>query len=168
MVLQATAGCGGEGDALWTESAEVALSIVTADCVPIVCGGKGALATIHAGWRGLAAGVIEATLTRLPTRAGELEAWLGPSIGPCCYEVGLDVARSVIDRSEEGVAVPGRAGKVLLDLHRAAEVQFRKLGVERIHKLAACTRCNADILWSYRGCSGTNGRNVTLAWLTGP
>ena len=169
-VRSASIGACGNGDGLWTEQPGLALSLVTADCVPIVCGGERAVATIHAGWRGLVAGVIGATLTALPTPASELDAWLGPAIGPCCYEVGEDVAALVADATEApiaDIATIDDAGRPHIDLHHAAACQLRRLGVERIHRIDVCTRCNPDLLWSYRGSSGANGRNLTFAWLSG-
>ncbi len=169
-VRSASIGACGKGDGLWTQQPGLALSLVTADCVPIVCGGERAVAAIHAGWRGLVAGVIRATLAELPTPASELDAWLGPAIGPCCYEVDEDVAALVADATEApiaDIATIDDAGRPHIDLHRAAECQLRSLGVERIHRIDVCTRCNADLLWSYRGSPGANGRNLTFAWLSG-
>ena len=163
--LTARSGLCGAGDGLWTTTPALALAIATADCVPVVCGSPGRLAAIHAGWRGLVAGVLEATLERLPDPLGPLEAWLGPAIGPCCYEVGHDVAARVVEASAEEVVRPGAGERPHLDLHRAAERQLRSLGVERIHRVAACTRCHADVLWSYRSGAAQRGRNWTLTWL---
>lgn len=165
IVRLAAIGACGDGDGFWTQQRGVALSIVTADCVPIVCGSDRAVAAIHAGWRGLAAGVIEATLTELPRPTSELEAWLGPAIGPCCYEVGDDVAERVTAATEPSIALTANGGRPRIDLHRAAQFQLNRLGVKRVHRIEACTRCNPDLLWSYRGSSGTNGRNLTFAWL---
>ncbi len=168
-VRSASIGACGNGDGLWTEQPGLALSLVTADCVPIICCGERAVATIHAGWRGLVAGVIGATLAELPTPASQLDVWLGPAIGPCCYEVGEDVASLVADATKEpigNIATIDDPGRPHIDLHRAAECQLRRLGVERIHRIDVCTCCNADLLWSYRGCSAANGRNLTFAWLS--
>ncbi|MCP4202074.1 MAG: laccase domain-containing protein [bacterium] len=164
-VRPAAIGDCGEGDGLWTQRRGLALSIVTADCIPIVCGSENGMAAIHAGWRGLAGGVIEATLSELPCPASTLEAWLGPAIGPCCYEVGTDVAARVIAATDSSIASTGSAGRPTIDLHRAADLQLRRLGVNRVHRAKACTKCNPDLLWSYRGTSRTNGRNQTFAWL---
>lgn len=159
-------GLCGEGDGLWTTTTDLALCIVTADCVPIVCGSNDRVAVIHAGWRGLVAGVIEASVQALPGPAGELEAWLGPAIGPCCYEVGDDVATSVSACSSNLVATEGHTRRPHLDLHLAAEVQLRRLGIARLRRVAECTKCHPELLWSYRGNKGKRGRNLTLAWLT--
>lgn len=163
----AAAGACGEGDGFWTQQQKLALSIVTADCVPIICGSDRVILAIHAGWRGIVAGIIDVTLAESPVASPELEAWLGPAIGSCCYEVGDDVAAQVIAASNETVASTGRSGRQHIDLHRAASFQLRRLGISRIHQVEACTKCNPDSLWSYRGSLGTNGRNLTFAWLTG-
>jgi YfiH family protein len=143
----------------------LALSIVTADCVPIICSSDRVLVAIHAGWRGLVSGVIEAALASSPGPTSKLEAWLGPAIGPCCYEVGDDVAAQVISVSQPAVALKDGAQRPHLDLHGAAQFQLHRLGVKRVHRIEACTKCNPDLLWSYRGSAGTNGRNLTFAWL---
>lgn len=168
VVRRASSGSCGDGDALWTRRSGLALAIVTADCVPVVCGRPGAVAAIHAGWRGLVAGVIGATLDELPGPRKELEAWLGPAIGPCCYEVDEEVAQLVTASSDDSARRVGDPSKKPhVDLHRAAEIQLRRLGVERIHRVDACTRCNPGILWSHRGGSEANGRNLSFAWLGG-
>ncbi|KAB2959206.1 MAG: polyphenol oxidase family protein, partial [Thermoanaerobaculia bacterium] len=96
-VLEAAAGACGEGDALVTGRAGVAATVATADCVPVLLAVPGAVAAVHAGWRGVVAGVVPAALERVRER-GDLAravAWIGPSIGPCCYEVGEEVAAQV-------------------------------------------------------------------------
>lgn len=164
-VFEAREGGCGEGDGLWTSEPGLALSIVTADCVPVICGRPGAIAAMHAGWRGLAHGVIEATLTALDEPASELEAWVGPAIGPCCYEVGDDVATLVVASSSRAIYQRGTSGRPHLDLQRAAQVQLERLGVATIRRVAVCTKCHPERLWSYRGQPGKRGRNLTLAWL---
>ena len=131
-----------------------------------MCSSRAGLAAIHAGWRGLVAGVIEATLAALAAPTVELEAWLGPAIGRCCYEVGDDVAASVSASSSGSVVTAGRSGRPHLDLHQAAEIQLRKLGIARVRRVPQCTKCHSDLLWSYRGDRATRGRNLALAWLS--
>ncbi|MFQ5524744.1 MAG: peptidoglycan editing factor PgeF [Thermoanaerobaculia bacterium] len=164
-VRAALEGPCGSGDGLWTTRPGLALCVVTADCVPVVCAARGRLAVIHAGWRGLEAGVIAATLRALPEPARDLEAWLGPAIGPCCYEVGEDVADRVCSASSESILIVKDPGRPRLDLHRAAEIQLLELGIERVRRVEECTKCHSDRLWSYRGSPGSRGRNLTLAWL---
>ena len=166
-VLDAGAGLCGEGDALVTPRAGLALSVVTADCVPVVVAGEGEIALAHAGWRGIVAGVVPATLAHLATPAHRLTAWLGPAIGRCCYEVGEDVASRVATASEPGVAGSGRGPRPHLDLQRAVESQLRRAGVPLVHRVADCTRCS-DGLWSYRRDGPGAGRNLAFVWLRPP
>lgn len=163
-VLPARAGACGEGDALWTDRSGLALSVVTADCVPVVLAGPGGLAAVHAGWRGLVNGVISATLCELPGSLAEWTAWIGPAIGVCCYEVGEEVASQVAaSAGDPAVAVPGPAGRPHLDLQAVARRQLTAAGVGEILVLACCTRCNDEKLFSYRR-EGKGTRNVAFIW----
>jgi len=167
-VLRAAAGECGEGDALWTGEGGLALSIATADCVPVLLAGPQGLAAVHAGWRGLASGVIPRTVETIARELGadpaRWSAWIGPSIGACCYEVGEDVAARVAAASAPAVAVPGPAGKPHLDLAAAALAQLRAAGVGSIVRVAACTRCDESSLWSYRREGRGAGRNLAFIW----
>ena len=164
-VLAAATGNCGEGDALTTRLGGLALSVVTADCVPILLAGDGEIASVHAGWRGIAAGIVEEVLARLDSPAERLTAWLGPAIGRCCYEVGDDVAARVATASETSVIAPGHGPRPHLDLHAAVGCQLRRAGVERLAAVADCTRCAADSLWSYRREGPGAGRNLAFIWL---
>jgi polyphenol oxidase len=152
-VLPAHPGHCGEGDALFGDAPDLALSVVTADCVPILLAGSLGLAAVHAGWRGLVGGVIPATLERL---GGAEVAWIGPTIGPCCYEVGEEVA----EQFPEETVMPGP--KPHLDLVAAARLQLKD--VEEIRTVGICTRCSADELYSYRREGKGVGRNVAFIW----
>lgn len=173
QVLTARPGPCGEGDALVTLRRGLALAVVTADCVPVVLAARDWLAAVHAGWRGLVAGVLRAALDH-PTFVGqgiptvEVRAWIGPAIGPCCYEVGEDVARRVIDASHETVAHQGPRGKSHLDLVAAAVRQLEAAGIRDIETVDLCTRCHPDKLWSYRRDGPAAGRNITVVWRDGP
>ena len=164
-VLAAAPGHCGEGDALTTRRTGLALSVVTADCVPVLVAGDCEVASIHAGWRGIAAGIVGETLTRLASPPERLTAWLGPAIGPCCYEVGDEVAARVAAVSDPTVAVPGRGPRPHLDLHAAVASQLRRAGVEQVHRVPDCTHCSADSLWSYRREGPGAGRNLALIWM---
>ena len=166
IVLEATGdGLCGNADAIRTDHPGVALSIVTADCVPIVIAGPNHLATIHAGWRGLAGRLIQTTLDDLPEDPSRLQAWIGPSIGACCYEVGPEVASQVVAASGPEVEL-SRQPRPHLDLAAAAAMQLARAGVDRRNTVNACTRCSADSLWSYRRDGPAAGRNWTFAWKT--
>lgn len=163
--LPAQAGFCGEGDALWTDRAGLALSVITADCVPVVLAGPGGLAAVHAGWRGLVHGVISATLREVPGRLSKWTAWIGPAIGVCCYEVGEDVAAQVVAAvSDPAVAVPGPAGRPHLDLQAVARRQLENAGVGEVVTLARCTRCDEEKLESYRRNGKGAGRNIAFIW----
>lgn len=171
--VEAAAGECGEADALITAHAGLALTVATADCVPVVIAGRGCLAAVHAGWRGVAASIVPKTLARLGD-SGSLIAWLGPAIGACCYEVGRDVAEAVAAASgPEAVAGDAlgsgpetRRAKPHLDLHRAVAYQLERCGVTELRRVATCTRCHADRLASYRRDGERAGRNLAFAWLT--
>jgi YfiH family protein len=164
VALAARPGMCGEGDALITEQAGLALAVATADCVPILLAGPAGLAAIHAGWRGLAGGVVPATLEKLKGPLAGWTAWIGPAIGACCYEVGEDVAERVVAAAGSEVAVQGPAGRPHLDLPGAARRQLAAAGVGEVIVLPRCTRCDAATLWSYRREGRRTGRNLAFIW----
>jgi YfiH family protein len=156
-------GSCGDGDAIHTEYSGVVLSVVTADCVPIVVAGPNHLATIHAGWRGLAGRLIEKTIDALAEEPGKVCAWIGPAIGPCCYEVGPDVAEQVVAASSSDAELSCYP-RPHLDLTRAASVQLARAGVRNLRTVPVCTQCSPEWLWSYRRDGEEAGRNWTFAW----
>lgn len=160
-VLPAVAGACGEGDALVGE-AGLALSVVTADCVPVLLAGPGGLAAIHAGWRGIVGGVVAATLAALEGEGWT--AWIGPSIGPCCYEVGEEVAAQVAAAGGPEVVLPGPGDRPHLDLTAAVRRQLEDAGVGAVRAVVHCTRCDAGRLWSYRREGKGAGRNLAFIW----
>ncbi len=161
-LVEARRGSCGDADALVLREGRLAAVIATADCVPIMITGQTMAVAVHAGWRGLAAGIIARAAEEIADQM-PLRAWIGPSIGPCCYEVGEDVARSVYGRS--GVVMPLPVGKkLLLDLRRAAIRQLENSGVSRVDCLDWCTRCAPDWLASYRRDGPAAGRNLALIW----
>ena len=159
----------GEGDALVTDRSGLALSIVTADCVPVLFAGPPEdprIAAVHAGWRGLASGVIPATLEALGRPKG-WSAWIGPAIGSCCYEVGDEVAERIAAASIPEVVVPHPGGRPHVDLVRAATHQLQALGIANITVLPLCTRCTSfeeTRLSSYRREGKGAGRNLAYIW----
>ncbi len=163
QVREASPGACGEGDALWTAQPDLAVLVVTADCVPVLLGGAGAVAAVHAGWRGIAARVVEATVAAMPSPA-DLTAWIGPAIGPCCYEVSEEVAGQVSAAAGTDCARPGRSARPHLDLGAAVAAQLARAGVERVHQIPVCTRCSEERLSSYRRDGTAAGRNVALIW----
>jgi YfiH family protein len=164
-VLPARDGFCGEGDALWTDRTDLALSVITADCVPVVLAGPGGIAAIHAGWRGLVNGVIPATLRTLPGPLSAWKAWIGPAIGACCYEVSEEVAEQVVAAAgDPAVAIPGPAGRPHLDLPTVARLQLEAGGVGEVLWLLRCTRCDEETLFSYRREGKGAGRDVAFIW----
>lgn len=168
VIATAVPGCCGAADALSIDTPGIAGVVATADCVPIaaVRGSHGVV--IHAGWRGLAARLPAIAAARLAAPGdhdGMTTAWIGPAIGPCCYEVDEKVAEDVRLASDGAVeVVRQRAGRTYLDLRRAAALQLRSAGVRRILLLDHCTRCRSDWLWSYRREGERAGRNFALLW----
>jgi len=163
QVLIARPGECGEGDALVTSESGLAVAIATADCVPILIAGEHRLAAVHAGWRGLTSEVLAAAVAALGEPAASLHAIIGPAIGPCCYEVGEDVAARVAAVSDAAVIVAGRGARPHLDLQAAAGRQLSRLGVE-VDSIPRCTRCHPRELWSYRRDGAAAGRNLAFLW----
>lgn len=162
--LEATPGNCGEGDALVTGRPGLALCVAIADCVPVLLASGDRLAAVHAGWRGLAAGVIGEAVAALGGAPERATAWLGPAIGPCCYEVGPQVAEQVAQASGDEVVRRGRSSRPHLDLHRAAQIQLGAAGVRRSRALPLCTRCEDGLLWSFRREGQGAGRNLAYIW----
>jgi YfiH family protein len=135
-------GRGLPGDGLWSDEPGEAMLAVSADCLPVAIARIDAprrLAVVHAGWRGLAGGVVPAAVAALGP--GETAALVGPAIGPCCYEVGREVS-SLFD---EDLTVNRR-----LDLWTGAERALRRAGVGRVERVDLCTRCNEELFFSHR------------------
>lgn len=156
----------GPADALATDQPGVALEIRVADCVPIFAAdpSRRAIGLAHAGWRGTlagAAGRLVATLRdALGVKPRDLVVWIGPSIGPECYDVGPEVFEPFRERfGPPSVVLPNR-----VDLWAACRADLLRAGVapESIHTAALCTRCRSDLLHSHRGSGGRAGRNLAL------
>lgn len=171
-VVPADGGFAGVGDILVTRERGLPLAIFTADCLALTLwDAGGALAVAHAGWRGLARGVVEAALGGISAAGGELRRLrvsVAPSIGPCCYEVDGPVIAafsSAYPELWERWARPGRPDHWMLDLWTAAEELLERAGVPRTHieNARLCTACNPELLYSYR--KGHRGRLATIAAL---
>jgi len=164
---------GGEltGDALVTASPGIACCVLTADCLPVFLASRDGdeVAVAHAGWRGLAAGILAQTVAAMHTPPARLEAWLAPAIGPCHFEVGADVfdafaARQGEAQTTEALRAAGTPGKYLADLYLLARRQLAAAGVGRVGGGGHCTACDADAFYSYRR-DGVTGRNLSLIYL---
>jgi hypothetical protein len=154
---------GAVADAAWTDRPGEVVVVRTADCLPIlVAEPRGAcVAAIHAGWRGLAAGVVAATLARLPVPAARLRAWIGPRICADCYEVGDDVRAALA--AHAGAFAPGRPGRWQADLPAIATEQLRGAGVRTVADCALCTAGDPRLCSARR--DGRPGRMATAAWI---
>lgn len=161
-VLAARPGASGEGDALYSEAAGLALCVVTADCVPLLLSDGHRLAAVHAGWRGIVAGIVGEIVARFPRPDG-VQAWIGPAIGQCCYEVGSDVGRSIAAAAGAEIVRRDAGGRLLADLPGAVGCQLAAAGVDAIETWRHCTRCTGG--WcSYRRDGAAAGRNHALIW----
>jgi YfiH family protein len=148
-----------KSDGLVTSSRGRALTLLTADCLPIaIAAADGSrLALLHAGWRGIEAGVIEAGVAAVGTEA---MAAIGPGAGPCCYEVGEDVAGPLTRRFGQDVVRDGRA-----DLWLCAERALRSSGIGQVAVAGECTICTEDRYFSHRRDHGVTGRQGVVGLL---
>lgn len=152
---------GEEADAIWSDEPGEAIVVVTADCVPVALariGGRPAVALAHVGWRGLLAGAVAAAVAALGSR--HVAAAIGPGIGPCCYEVGDDVATPV--RAAFGLRLV-RGGH--LDLPGAIERALIGAGCVRVDRHDECTACHPDRYFSHRRDAGVTGRQGAVAYV---
>ncbi len=152
-------------DALVTAVASVPLLMRFGDCASILFfdSVRRAIGMAHAGWRGVVAGSVEATVRtmveRLNCNRADIWAGIGPTIGPCCYEVGPEVVEAVRAACPSGVDVAHRVnGRVHLDLPAAVQAQLNAAGVERIEDAGLCTACRVDEFFSHRAEHGRTGR----------
>lgn len=154
-------------DASVTASAEVVLAILTADCLPVVFAADDGreVAAAHAGWRGLAGGVLEATVAAMRTPADRIVAWLGPAAGPKAYEIGEEVYRAFVDRDPAAASafVVTRSGHWHVDLYALARRRLAQAGVSRVHGGGLCTISDPQRFFSHRRDART-GRMATLVW----
>jgi purine-nucleoside/S-methyl-5'-thioadenosine phosphorylase / adenosine deaminase len=152
---------GKEGDGLWTDEPRLPMLKVTADCLPIALArtkGDPALALLHAGRLGLLEGIIEEGVAAL---GGDVAAVVGPGIGPCCYEVGEDIANAY--RARFGAkALQGRH----LDLWTVSERVLQAAGVDSVERLDLCTACDPSQFFSHRRDGGATGRQGVIGYVT--
>jgi YfiH family protein len=148
-----------DADGVATAAPDLAAIVLTADCLPVALATPGAVAMVHAGWRGLAGGVLEQGVRAIRglDRVGVLQAVIGPGAGACCYEVGDEVAARFADR-------PRRADRTL-DLKAIAAAQLRAAGVAEIIDVGRCTMCEPEVFFSHRRADGgRTGRQGGLVW----
>lgn len=157
-----------EADASWTATPGIACTAMTADCLPaLFCDRAGTrVAAAHAGWRGLAGGVLEATVQALDVAPEDLLVWLGPAIGPAAFEVGAEVREAFVRQHGEAASafVPGaNAGKYMADIYQLARIRLAAIGVTAVSGGGLCTY-NDPRFYSYRRNART-GRFASLIWL---
>lgn len=157
-----------QADASFTEQPGIACTAMTADCLPVLfCDRAGTrVAAAHAGWRGLAGGVLEATLERLGVPAEEVLVWLGPAIGPQAFEVGMEVRDAFTAQHPEAfdAFVPGaQPGKLMADIYQLARIRLAARGVTAVYGGGFCTVSDPRF-FSYRR-TPQGGRFASLVWL---
>jgi YfiH family protein len=164
----AVAGLDATADGAFTREASIVCAVQIADCLPVLlCQENGkAVAVAHAGWRGLAAGVIERTTEAMAGSASELMCWLGPAIGPEAFEVGEDVFLAFTGQDTEAAKAftPRGHGKWMADLFSLARMRLRRAGVERVYGGGMSTFSDAKRFFSHRR-DRVTGRQAAFIWL---
>jgi YfiH family protein len=147
-------------------------AVMTADCLPLLLCDRGGcrVAAVHAGWRGLAGGVIEAAVARLAAPPGDVLCWLGPAIGPQAFEVGAEVRAQFLAESGDDAEAAFRSvqdGKWLADLYSLARMRLRRCGIHGVWGGGLCTYSDRERFFSYRR-DGVTGRMASLIWIDPP
>lgn len=168
VVVEADPAQVATADASWTATPGVACTAMTADCLPVLfCNRAGTrVAAAHAGWRGLANGVLEATLDSLQVPPGEILAWLGPAIGPQAFEVGPEVREAFVAQlphATQAFVASHNAGKYMADIYALARLRLAARGVTAVYGGGLCTVTDPRF-FSYRRNSRT-GRFASLIWI---
>ena len=162
------ADCLVQADACIARQRGSVCAVMTADCLPVLlCDTQGSVVgAAHAGWKGLAAGVIEATVEAMDVAPQDLMAWLGPAISQPAFEVGDDVRDAFVSAQPQAASafVSGQQGKWLADIYALARLRLNALGVTAIHGGGECTFSEEDKYYSYRR-DGVTGRMGTFIWL---
>jgi len=155
-----------DADGSFTRQKNVICCVMTADCLPVLlCDTQGSqVAAVHAGWRGLAGGILEQAVAKF---SGDVLAWIGPAIGPAAFEVGAEVLEAFcsFDQSAQQAFVPRQVpGKWLADMNLLATQRLNRVGVKSVFASQLCTFENADDFYSYRR-DGVTGRQASFIWL---
>ena len=167
VIDAALSSCLESADASFTARKQVVCVTMTADCLPVLlCDQSGTVvAAIHAGWRSLCDGVIEATVNAMPVQADQLMAWLGPAIGPDAFEVGGEVRAQFIAQDVQAeLAFKAKGDKWLGDLVTIARQRLQTLGVTQIYGGGRCTFSEPETFFSFRR-DGDTGRMGSFIWL---
>ncbi|MGR5168097.1 peptidoglycan editing factor PgeF [Vibrio astriarenae] len=156
-----------DGDASFTSVAGVVCAAMTADCLPVLLADENGeqVAAVHAGWRGLADGIVEKAAAKF---SGKVIAWLGPAIGPDAFEVGQDVFDEFVSQNKQAQQAFGQsdtdANKYYANMHLLATQALNRVGITDIYRDSRCTYLNPEQFFSYRR-DGQTGRQVTCIWI---
>jgi YfiH family protein len=162
-----------EADAAFAQTPGVVCVVMVADCLPVLfCDRTGSVvAAAHAGWRGLADGVLEATIAAMNVPASGLLAWLGPAIGPTVFEVGPEVRERFVSEIPKAAAcfLPGKGDRLFADIFALARLKLQRAGIAEaaIHGGGVCTVSDSQRFFSYRR-DGTTGRMGAFIWIDRP
>lgn len=170
-----SAGAPITADGLLTREAGLVCCVMTADCLPVFFANREGteVALVHAGWRGLAAGILQNTLAKLITPVEELAVWLGPAIGPCHFEVGLEVkkafvssAQSITEKADiaDCFSTGKNSKKLMADLYALATLKLGGLGLHNVHGGDHCTFCEEQNFYSFRR-DGVTGRMLNMIYI---
>lgn len=162
-------------DAVLTTRSNLVCCVQTADCLPLFVAAMDGteVAAIHAGWKGLASGVIENTISRMSTSASNLAVWLGPAIGPCHFEVGQEVrdrflaavgSSSLVPAMEGCFVSSNNQGRFMADMYAIARLKLSALGVDKVSGGDSCTHCDTERFFSYRR-DGVTGRMLNAIYI---
>lgn len=159
-------------DGAWTNVPALVIGVLTADCLPVVIADRTGreVAVVHAGWRGLAAGVVGAALEKFSSGLS-LQAWLGPAIGPTAFEVGEEVRQAFVDVSTDNAAAFTATqveDKFLANLYQLATRELKDWGDIQVYGGEHCTLSEPKLFHSYRRDGSASGRMATVAWLADP
>jgi polyphenol oxidase len=167
VIDAANSSCLESADAAYSNKANVVCVTMTADCLPVLlCNQQGTVvAAVHAGWRSLCDGVIEATVNAMPTDVRDLMAWLGPAIGPDAFEVGAEVrAQFMAQDANAEHAFKAKGDKWLGNLYQMARQRLQRLGVNAVYGGGACTYTDQEKFFSFRR-DGDTGRMASMIWI---
>ena len=155
-------------DAAYTQNTQQVCAVLTADCLPLlVCNREGTeVAAIHAGWRGLLAGVIDETIKQFQAPHSELLVWLGPSLKSCHFEVNEAMRDSFLQKDPNTQSTfQYHADTLFSDLHELAKINLHALGIQAIYGGTICSHCEDKRFYSYRRDQGQTGRFASLIWI---
>lgn len=163
-----SAGHHAEADAIYSNQPDSVCAVLTADCLPLLFCNQQAtkVAAAHAGWRGLANGVIEATVAALQENNKDLMVWLGPAIGPECFEVGQEVFDVFVSHDSQAASAFSRVDSehYLADIYQLARLRLNQLGIKKIYGGGLCTYTDEERFYSFRK-NKITGRMASMIWL---